>query len=180
MAHDAPTALNLPMVDPLPEVTQKYFDVCQQKLGMVPNVLRAYAFDIDKLRPAVFTLIALEEPENSLSPHYLGRVVRALEEFAGGQDAQAVLATHSPSLMRRVPPEAVRYMRLDEKRTTVVRHIELPEEAEAHKFVREAVQAFPELYFSRFVVLGEGDSEEVVLPRLLAAEGILADDASIS
>ena len=49
MAHDAPTALNLPMVDPLPEVTQKYFDVCQQKLGMVPNVLRAYAFDIDKL-----------------------------------------------------------------------------------------------------------------------------------
>lgn len=138
------------------------------------------AFDIDKLRPAVFTLIALEEPENSLSPHYLGRVVRALEEFAGGQDAQAVLATHSPSLMRRVPPEAVRYMRLDEKRTTVVRHIELPEEEEAHKFVREAVQAYPELYFSRFVILGEGDSEEVVLPRLLSAEGILADDASVS
>ncbi|RYG91269.1 alkylhydroperoxidase [Loktanella sp. IMCC34160] len=46
---DAPTALNLPMVDPLPEATQKYFDVCQDKLGMVPNVLRAYAFDIDKL-----------------------------------------------------------------------------------------------------------------------------------
>lgn len=33
MAHDAPTALNLPMVDPLPEDTQKYFDVCQEKLG---------------------------------------------------------------------------------------------------------------------------------------------------
>ena len=49
MAHDAPTALNLQMVDPLPEDTQKYFDVCQEKLGMVPNVLQAYAFDIDKL-----------------------------------------------------------------------------------------------------------------------------------
>ena len=49
MAHDAPTALNLPMVDPLPEDTQKYFDVCQEKLGMLPNVLQAYAFDIDKL-----------------------------------------------------------------------------------------------------------------------------------
>lgn len=44
-----PTALDLPMVDPLPEATQKYFDVCQEKLGMVPNVLRAYAFDIEKL-----------------------------------------------------------------------------------------------------------------------------------
>lgn len=37
------------MVDPLPEATQKYFDICDEKLGMVPNVLQAYAFDIDKL-----------------------------------------------------------------------------------------------------------------------------------
>jgi uncharacterized peroxidase-related enzyme len=46
---DKPTALDLPMVDPLPEATRKYFDVCRDKLGMVPNVLAAYAFDIDKL-----------------------------------------------------------------------------------------------------------------------------------
>ena len=44
-----PTALDLPMVDPLPPETQKYFDICVEKLGMVPNVLQAYAFDIDKL-----------------------------------------------------------------------------------------------------------------------------------
>lgn len=49
MADDAPTALDLPMVDPLPTPTQKYFDVCTEKLGMVPNVLQAYAFDIEKL-----------------------------------------------------------------------------------------------------------------------------------
>ena len=49
MAKDAPTALDLPMVDPLPEATQKYFDIFHEKLGLVPNVLRAYAFDIDKL-----------------------------------------------------------------------------------------------------------------------------------
>lgn len=48
-APDQPTALNLPPVDPLPPATQKYFDICQQKLGMIPNVLRAYAFDIAKL-----------------------------------------------------------------------------------------------------------------------------------
>ena len=46
---DRPTALDLPMVDPLPDATQKYFDVCRDKLGMVPNVLQAYAFDIEKL-----------------------------------------------------------------------------------------------------------------------------------
>jgi len=37
------------MLDPLPDETQKYFDICQDKLGLVPNVLQAYAFDIDKL-----------------------------------------------------------------------------------------------------------------------------------
>lgn len=46
---EQPTALDLPMVDPLPEKTQKYFDVCMDKLGMIPNVLQAYTFDIDKL-----------------------------------------------------------------------------------------------------------------------------------
>lgn len=45
----SPTALNLPTVDPLPEATARYFDICEEKLGIVPNVLRAYAFDIDKL-----------------------------------------------------------------------------------------------------------------------------------
>ena len=46
---DQPTALNLPPVDPLPEATARYFQICEDKLGMVPNVLRAYAFDIAKL-----------------------------------------------------------------------------------------------------------------------------------
>ncbi len=49
MTAQLPTALDLPMVDPLPADTQKYFDICQDKLGMIPNVLKAYAFDIDKL-----------------------------------------------------------------------------------------------------------------------------------
>ena len=45
------TALDLPMVAPLPEDIQKYFDICDEKLGLVPNVLKAYAFDMEKLRP---------------------------------------------------------------------------------------------------------------------------------
>lgn len=44
-----PTALDLPPVDPLPEATQKYFGICQDKLGMVPNVLQAHTFSIEKL-----------------------------------------------------------------------------------------------------------------------------------
>lgn len=42
-------ALDLKTVDPLPPETQRYFDICVEKLGFVPNVLQAYAFDIEKL-----------------------------------------------------------------------------------------------------------------------------------
>lgn len=51
----SPTALDLPMVSPLPDATRKYFEICAEKLGLVPNVLKAYAFDIDKLN--AFTAI---------------------------------------------------------------------------------------------------------------------------
>ena len=45
----SPTALDLPMIEPLPKATKSYFDLCKEKLGMIPNVLTAHAFDIEKL-----------------------------------------------------------------------------------------------------------------------------------
>jgi putative ATP-dependent endonuclease of OLD family len=138
-------------------------------------------FDVSKLRPPVFTFLAIEEPENSLSPHYLGRIAKSLREFSATHDGQSAIATHSPAMLRRTPPEDIRYLRLDKHRRTQVSTIRMPDAGEdGYKFVREAVQAFPELYFSRLVVLGEGDSEEIVLPRLLQARGIAVDDASVS
>lgn len=152
-----------------------------QAIGRAVLADKDKSFDVDKLRPPVFTLVALEEPENSLSPHYLGRIVNALNGMTGDGDAQALIATHAPSMLRRVAPENIRYLRLTEKRTSRVTHIQLPSATdEAHKFVREAVQAFPEVYFSRLVVLGEGDSEEIVLPRLLQAKGAPVDESAVS
>lgn len=139
------------------------------------------SFDEHRLRPPVHTIIALEEPENSLAPQYLGRIVRQLRKAAEHGDSQALIATHSPALLRRVNPEAICFLRLDSNHQSQVRRIDLPAmNDESAKYVREAVLAFPELYFSRLVVLGEGDSEQIVLPRVLAAAGIAEDDASVS
>ncbi len=152
-----------------------------QTIGRAVLAEQDKSFDPDKLRPPVFTLIAVEEPENSLSPHYLGRIVSALNAMTSQGDAQALIATHAPSMLRRVEPEHIRYLRLTEERQTRVTCIQLPEKTdEAHKFVREAVQAFPEVYFSRLIVLGEGDSEEIVLPRLLRAKGAPIDESAIA
>jgi putative ATP-dependent endonuclease of the OLD family len=139
------------------------------------------SLDPDRLRPPIHTVIALEEPENSLAPQYLGRVIRQLRGACEDGDVQVLIATHAPTLLRRVNPESICFLRLDSKRETTVRRVVLPDDDEAMaKYVREAVQAYPELYFSRLVVLGEGDSEQIVLPRVLAASGIAEDDASVS
>lgn len=47
---NAVTALDLPPADDLSEETRAYFAKCDEKLGLVPNVLLAYAFDEAKLR----------------------------------------------------------------------------------------------------------------------------------
>jgi len=138
------------------------------------------SLDADRLRPPVHTIIALEEPENSLAPQYLGRIIRQLGAAAATGTVQSVIATHAPAVVRRVPPESIRFLRLNGSNETTVRGITLPATSDvAAKYVRGAVQAFPELYFSRLVILGEGDSELVVIPRVLAAAGILEDDASV-
>ncbi|MGW4489014.1 ATP-dependent nuclease [Amycolatopsis sp. NPDC004368] len=139
------------------------------------------SIDPNRLRPPVHTVIALEEPENSLAPHYLGRIIKQLRDARDGGALQALIATHAPTMLRRVDPESIRFLRLNANRETTVRRIVMPaDDQTAAKYVREAVEAFPELYFARVVVLGEGDSEQVVLPRVLAAVGIAEDDASVA
>lgn len=117
------------------------------------------------------TLVALEEPENNLAPFYLSRIIKQVQEIAAGSNAQAIVSSHSPSILARVDPTSVRHFRLNPaSRCSEVRGITLPiGDEDASKFIREAVRAYPELYFARYVILGEGATEEVVLPMLAKA-----------
>jgi predicted ATP-dependent endonuclease of OLD family len=129
------------------------------------------------------TVFVVEEPENHLSPHYLGRVVAKLEEIALEDRAQVILSSHSPSILGRVAPDNVRYFLGHERApATRVKAIPLPSDGtdEAFKYVREAVRGYPELYFSRLIILGEGPSEEIVLRRLFEASGTPLDTYFIS
>ena len=138
--------------------------------------------DVSKLNPPVFSIIAVEEPENSLSPHYLGRINALLKGISKGDDAQAIVTTHSPSMLRRVPPEKIRHTRIGANRIATVKEISMPPKSEmdAYKYIREGILSNPEVYFSRFVVLGEGASEEIVLPRLFEAAGLPVDENGIT
>lgn len=139
-------------------------------------------FDMSSATLPTLTLLALEEPENNLAPFYLSRVVQQLLDIGGSDRAQALISSHSASVMSRIEPERVRHLRLHPTtRTTTVRGIALPPKAsDAGKYVREAVRAHPELYFARYVVLGEGDSEELVIPKLAAARGLYIDQSFVA
>lgn len=128
------------------------------------------------------TILALEEPENNLAPYYLSRIISQISSLVHGLRAQAVLSSHSPSILARIQPTQVRHFRLaTELNTTVVRQLTLPdEENDAAKYIQQAVRAYPELYFAKVVVLGEGASEEVILPAISEAMGISIDKSFVA
>lgn len=52
--------------------------------------------------------------------------------------------------------------------------------SDQYKFIKEAVKAYPELYFAKLVILGEGDSEEIIIPRYIEANNKDIDSNGIS
>lgn len=138
-------------------------------------------FDQDKLRRAHLTLLAIEEPENSLSPFFLSRIIAQARDIGALDTAQVVLSSHSSAILSRIEPKEVRYFRLDrENRESSVRKLTLPVgDSEASHYVRLAVKAYPELYFARFVILAEGDSEQLVIPRIAEAMDISLDPSFV-
>ena len=139
------------------------------------------AFDQDKLRRTSLTFLAIKEPENSLSPFFLSRIVAQAREIGALTSAQVALSSHSPAILSRIEPDEVRYFRLNRaRRRAYVRRIAMPEgDDESSQYVRLAIRAYPELYFARFVILGEGDSERLVIPRVADAMGVQLDPSFV-
>lgn len=135
-------------------------------------------------KPPILTIVALEEPENHIAPHLLGKLVGNLRNIAGKSNAQAIMTSHSPAIVKRVDPENLRYFRMDKDLlASKVRSITLPEKEIAqdqYKYIKEAVRAYPELYFAKLVILGEGDSEEIILPKYWEALNGSVDVGGIS
>ena len=137
--------------------------------------------DLDVAPPAL-TIYAVEEPENHLAPFYISRLMHLLSDLCAGLQATGLFTSHAPGVLRRIQPDAVRHFRLDDSDClTRINLIRLPpDDEEAQKFVRQAVLAQPELYFAKLVILGEGDSEAVVLPRVAKALNIDLDPSFVA
>ncbi len=131
---------------------------------------------------AALTIFALEEPENHLSPFYLPRLVSLLDGLNRTGSAQAIVTSHATSILSRISPYKVRYFR-NSPETLVSTVLPLPLPAtgnENDKFIEQVVLANPEIYFARLVIIGEGDTERILIPLVAEALGTSLDPSFIA
>lgn len=129
----------------------------------------------------LLTILAIEEPENHIAPQLLGRVIKILKTIAEKENSQVLLSSHTPAIIKRLDPEYILHFRITDDYETEVNQILLPDKADAaFKYVKEAVHNYPEIYFARLVVIGEGDSEEVIFNRLMDVMNVDFDDNIIT
>jgi putative ATP-dependent endonuclease of OLD family len=117
--------------------------------------------------PAPMTIFALEEPENHLAPFYLPRLIGLLEDLIKTGSAQSFVTSHSTNVLSRIAPRNVRYFRNCRKTLiSSVKEIPLPAKGtNEDNFLHQVILSNPEIYFARLVIIGEGDSERIVIPR---------------
>ncbi|WP_258166141.1 ATP-dependent endonuclease [Paenibacillus sp. PCH8] len=162
----------LTLIDSLLELENEAITEIKNKVVEEERVL-----NID---PPALTLILVEEPENHVSPHLLGKVIKNLNNIRSKNNSQVLITSHSPSIIKRVDPTEIRHLRIENGRT-IVNEILLPKKLdESYKYVKEAIKAYPELYFASLVLLGEGDSEEILIPKFLGLYMEELDDVDIS
>ena len=146
----------------------------------VEEQLTPDAEDIGINRP-LLTILAIEEPENHIAPQLLGRVIKILNKLAEKNNTQVLLSSHTPAIVKRLHPESIFHFRITEEYKTEVNGILLPDKSdEAYKYIKEAVHNYPEIYFAKLVVIGEGDSEEVIFNRLMQVMDTDFDDNIIT
>ncbi|MEG0371803.1 MAG: AAA family ATPase [Clostridium sp.] len=66
----------------------------------------------EKTDKPLLNILAIEEPENHISQHLLGRVVRNLKEIAIKDNAQVILSSHNSSIIGKIDPENIRHLQI--------------------------------------------------------------------
>jgi len=136
MTKDMPTALNLHAVDPLPDHMAKYFGICDEKLGFVPNVLRAYAFDqakFDAFSAMYNDLMLADSGLSKLDREMIAVVVSSINKcfYCLTAHGQAVRALSGDPILGEMLVMNWRAADLDTRQTAMLTFAEMTTKASA-------------------------------------------------
>ncbi|MCL6452187.1 MAG: AAA family ATPase [Alicyclobacillus sp.] len=128
-------------------------------------------------------IIAVEEPEGYLHPHRQRFFYKVLRDIAR-QGNQVFYTTHSANFVDVMHPETVNIVRKSKDTGTKVSCCPpqqwSPTQREEFKLLREFDPERSELFFSKYCLLVEGDTEKFLFPALLKQYGIDADAIGLS
>ncbi len=166
------------------------------------SLLRSYAVNLRSLGEELGGILAIEEPEIYLHPQSQRNLFRVLREIAAS-GIQVVLSTHSScfvdteffdsiALVRKLSdPETVGRQHSDltlVSKPTLVAHCRRTGVPSQKTNVQNTTEYYKttsnyrlnEAMFARFVILVEGESEELALPEYLRAAGLDCDLRGLS
>lgn len=85
------------------------------------NFFRAEAERKKKEKNSPNVIYAIEEPETSQHPDWQIKLINALKELSKSENTQVAITTHSPKLAKLLPIESIRYVKVENDETHVVK-----------------------------------------------------------
>lgn len=128
-------------------------------------ILKAFILQNKKLadnsQVAYYPIIAIEEPESHLHPNAQKKLYSQINDIVG----QKIIATHSSYIAGSAKIKEIRSISKSISDLFVGRFIESDfEKEDIRKIYRQVINTRGELFFSKLVILSEGETEEQALP----------------
>jgi len=118
----------------------------------------------DKGKIAYYPIIAIEEPESHLHPNAQKKLYSQISNI----DGQKVISTHSSYIAGSAKLKEVRGIFKNNLNLSIGKFIDTNfEKEDIRKIYRQVINTRGELFFSKMVILFEGETEEQALPILL-------------
>lgn len=128
-------------------------------------ILKAFILQNKKLADdshvAYYPIIAIEEPESHLHPNAQKKLYSQINSIVG----QKIIATHSSYIAGSAKLKEVRSINRISSNISIGKYLESDFESEdIRKIYRQVINTRGELFFSKLVILFEGETEEQALP----------------
>ena len=112
-----------------------------------------------------FPIIAIEEPESHLHPNAQKKLYRQINDIVG----QKIISTHSNYIASNAKLNQIRSLsKINDLIKIGKVHVEKLSKEELRQINRQVINTRGELFFSKVVVLFEGETEEQSLPLLVS------------
>lgn len=141
-------------------------DIEDMGTGMHSSFILACLREVAKLDSDAPVILALEEPENDLHPHAQRQLFDTLGELSESQH-QVIMSTHSPRLVTADDlPHVRRVEKINQESEVFSSRPALKElpTSQINSVKKLITLENGELFFSKLLLIGEGETEESILP----------------